>query len=148
LDKVPTTAENVSTCLQNNWNDSIGVAKNDITWPVERKSIAPWLANLTKTYCVACYCTGERERLAAQDTWRIDDQITVDVLLKATDATFANMFSKRAAMKEEVKRIIHSQQAAITGVSLAWIMAGNSVEQPQLLRQILLVNCLYFHVKT
>lgn len=145
---MPTTQENVSTTLQNNWNDAIGVAKNDVQWVTTRPDIEAWFKASTKNYLAACYAGGTRETAVAQDTWRVDESIIIDILIKSTETNFSNMIPIRKTMKDEVKRIIHSQQTSITGVALAWITRENAVEQLRLLRQTLTVNCLSFHTKT
>jgi hypothetical protein len=143
------TADSVSAIIQSKWNDSCGIPKASITFVVTRPDIEAWMKDISEMYLVACYPQpAARETRVAQDTWQIDETITVDILLKCTPGTFASQLSSRTVMQNMVKTIIHSYQAGISGVALAWTTRDISIEQPFLLRYVIWVNCMYYHHKT
>jgi hypothetical protein len=140
--------QNVSTILQSNWNDAIGITKASIQWVATRPEIESWFKTATQNYLIACYCGQTRSTMVAQDTWRIDEPIIIDILIKPSDTNFSTTITTRETLKNEVERIIHSYQTQISGVAFAWVIRENAVEQFRLFRQIIVINCLYFHVKT
>jgi hypothetical protein len=141
------TAENVRTCLYNNWNDSVGVAKNDIYWTTQRIDVAMWAKSGTKNFLIAVYSPGTTSsRPISHSWWRVEEVITVDVAVKAS---VSGAYDKRTILQNEIRRIIHSYQTSITDVSFAFISREPvQVEAENILRLTLLVTCVYFHKKT
>jgi len=140
------TSESVKTCLFNNWNDTIGVAKADVEWTVSRVDVAMWAHGSPYNYLIAVYSPGATtSKPISHSWWRIEEVVTVDVIVKAS---VASAYDKRTAIQNEVRRIIHSNQTTITGVSLAYeSREPTQVEAQNLLRLVMLVTCLYFHQK-
>jgi hypothetical protein len=140
-------AENVKTCLFNNWNDSVGVAKNDIYWTTQRVDVAMWAKSSSKNYLIAVYSPGTTvSRPISHSWWRVEEVITVDVVVKAS---VSGAYDKRAIIQNEIRRIIHAFQTSISDVSFAFISREPvQVEGENLLRLTLLVTCIYFHKKT
>jgi hypothetical protein len=140
-------AENVKTCLYNNWNDSVGVAKTDIYWTTQRVDVAMWAKSGTKNYLIAVYSPGAiSSRPISHSWWRVEEVITVDVAVKAS---VSGAYDKRTTLQNEIRRIIHSYQTSISDVSFAFISREPvQVEGENLLRLTLLVTCVYFHKKT
>jgi hypothetical protein len=140
-------AENVKTCLYNNWNDSVGVSKNDIYWTVQRVDVAMWAKSSTKNYLIAVYSPGATSsRPISHSWWRFEEVVTVDVAVKAS---VQNAYDKRTIIQNEIRRIIHAYQTSITDVSFAFISREPvQVEAENMLRLTLLVTCVYFHKKT
>jgi len=139
-------AQNVETCLFNNWNDSVGVSKNDIQWTVNRVDVALWAKSGTKNYLIAVYSPGATtSRPISHSWWRVEEVVTVDVAVKAS---VSGAYDKRTILQNEIRRIIHSYQTSITGVSFAFLSREPiQVEAENMLRLTLLVTCVYFHAK-
>ena len=140
------TSESVKTCLFNNWNDTIGVAKADVEWTVSRVDVAKWAQGSPKNFLIAVYSPGATSsKPISHSWWQITEVVTVDVIVK-TSVSFA--YEKRTIMQEEIRRIVHSYQTSISGVSLAYESREPvQVEAENLLRLVILVTCLYFHQK-
>ena len=140
------TAESVKTCLYDNWNDSIGIAKADVEWTVNRVDVATWLKTGTKNFLIAVYSPGATSsKPISHSWWQITEVVTVDVVLRTSVAT---AYDKRTAMQNEIRRIIHSYQTSISGVSVAYVSREPiQVEAENLLRLTILVTCIYFHSK-
>jgi hypothetical protein len=140
-------AQNVETCLFNNWNDSVGVSKNDIQWTVNRVDVALWAKSGTKNYLIAVYSPGATtSRPISHSWWRVEEVVTVDVAVKTS---VSGAYDKRTILQNEIRRIIHAYQTSITDVSFAFLSREPvQVEAENMLRLTLLVTCVYFHQKT
>jgi len=140
------TAELVKTCLFDNWNDSIGIAAADVEWTVNRVDVATWLKTGTKNYLIAVYSPGATSsKPISHSWWQITEVVTVDVVVKTS---VSSAYEKRTIMQDEIRRIIHSNQTSITGVSVAYESREPiQVEAENLLRLTILVTCVYFHSK-
>ena len=138
-------AENVKTCLYNNWNDSVGVAKNDIYWTVNRVDVALWAKSGTKNYLIAVYSPGATtSRPISHSWWRVEEVVTVDVAVKAS---VSGAYDKRTILQNEIRRIIHAYQTAM-GPPISFAFESREpiqVEAENLLRLTILVTCVYFH---
>jgi hypothetical protein len=139
-------AENLKTCLYSNWNDSIGIAKADVEWTVSRVDVATWLKTGTKNYLIAIYSPGATSsKPISHSWWQFTEVVTVDVVVKTS---VSSAYEKRTTMQNEIRRIVHSNQTSITGVSLAYESREPiQVEAENLLRLTILVTCVYFHSK-
>jgi hypothetical protein len=142
-------AENVKTCLYNNWNDSVGVAKDDIHWTVYRADIvASWLRSGTKNFLIAVYSPGQTvARMISPSTWRVEETVRIDIMVKCNASNIGEMYQKRNVLKSEVMRIIHAYQFQIPNLSWAYISQEPiEVEAENLLRTTFYCLCVYHHV--
>jgi hypothetical protein len=139
------TAESVKTCLYNNWNDTIGVAKADIEWTVSRVDVAKWAQGSPKNFLIAVYSPGATSsKPISHSWWQITEVVTVDVVVKTS---VSSAYEKRTTMQNEIRRIIHAYQNAMgPPISLAYESREPiQVEAENLLRLTMLVTCVYFH---
>jgi hypothetical protein len=141
------TAENLKTTIYNNWNNAIGIAKADIQWTVNRVDVALWAKGSTKNFLIAVYSPGATSsKPISQGWWRIEEVITVDVVVKAN---VSGAYDKRTAMQNELRRIIHTYQTSISDVSFAYESRQPiQVEAENFLRFTMLVTCVFFHSKS
>jgi len=124
---------------------TVRIAKGDITFSLYRPAYAEWDKSTSK-YLVCTYSIPERGMRAAQDAWRVDEVVAVDIYIKASNnASYLLALTARTLMRDEVKRILHDNESKIPYVALAWVTRGNAVEHPQRVRLLLHVNCLRYH---
>lgn len=141
------TSEKVLTVLQNNWNDSVGVGKDEIEWTVKRVEIAVWLRTSTKNFLIAVYSPGQTyTRFIAPNVWRTEETLKIDVLIKCNLQNINEMYEKRTAIMNEIMRIIHENQFQVPGVSWTYISQEPfQAETENLLRVTFVCLCVWHH---
>jgi len=139
-------AENIRNCLYNNWNDGVGIAKSDIYWTVYRFDVANWLKS-GRNYLIAVYSPGQTvSRMISPNTWRIEETVKIDIIVKCSSLNVDEMYQKRNILKSEVLRIIHANQFQIPGLSWVYISQEPvEVEAENMLRTTFNCLCVYHH---
>lgn len=127
------------------WTGTVTVAAGNVTFSLYRPAVADFLGNTSENILVCTYSLPSRGQRSAQDTWRVDEVVVVEVFIKATASTYANALIARTLMRNAVKQILHANETAIPYVQLAWVNREYAIEAPNLVSVKMWVNCLRYH---
>lgn len=128
----------ISSLLYNNWNLT-SPDKNSIYWAKGRFETVDF-AKVGKSNIVACYQLMANVKGFTFETWQVEETVAIDILSKES--------SLRNDMREEVYRIIHANEHAVSGyVWVHIVREANSVESIDLARTTIHVACLSWKTK-
>ena len=134
------------SALQANWQLSNPAASN-ILWKSTRVDSATFLQS-SKSYAVGCYNPAGPTTVSvlSREAWQQIERVMVDVYVKVS-STPADATNIRETIKQEIYRIVHSQEFKIGPADAYVERESNKVEGPDLVRITLQVVCVSFHVQ-
>lgn len=138
--------ENLKNIIYQNWNDNVGIGRDEIEWTVKRVDVIEWLRSSSKNFLIAIYSPGQTtSKVVAPKIWKTEESLRIDVYVKVT-VNVDTAYTERSIIKNEVLRIIHERQYDIPGVSWAYIsQTPLEVEDTRMLRVILICTCILYH---
>jgi hypothetical protein len=142
----PDNASVLSSALQANWQLS-SPKVSDILWSTTRVDAATFL-NSGKKYGVCCYNPPSPTQVTplSREAWQQVERVLIDLCVKVTTSP-ADATVIRESMKQELYRIVHTQELKIPGILDVYVdRETGKNEGPDLVRITLQVACVNFHV--